>query len=196
MPVRSGIPRDFGARRRARSTGSRPAKKIFDSSMGLYGRWFTGAVVNTCYNALDRHVAGRARRSGGADPRFAADRQGHEIHLCRDAARGRNTRRHHAGFRRRQGRSASSSICRWCRKPYSRCWPARGSARVHSVVFGGFAAKELATRIEDAKPTLIFSASCGLEPRPHRAVQAAARRGRQAVQLQTRKSASSCSGRS
>src|SRR5271155_2944349 len=38
-----------------------PAKKIFDSGMGLYGRWFTDAVVNTCYNALDRHVAnGRA----------------------------------------------------------------------------------------------------------------------------------------
>src|SRR3984957_5307551 len=35
-----------------------PAKKIFDSSMGLYGRWFAGAVVNTCYNALARHVAG------------------------------------------------------------------------------------------------------------------------------------------
>src|ERR1700730_3322460 len=35
-----------------------PAKKIFDPSMGLYGRWFAGAVVNTCYNALDRHVAG------------------------------------------------------------------------------------------------------------------------------------------
>src|SRR5260370_31501143 len=35
-----------------------PAKKIFDPGMGLYGRWFAGAVVNTCYNALDRHVAG------------------------------------------------------------------------------------------------------------------------------------------
>ena len=35
---------------------------------------------------------------------------------------------------------------------------------MHSVVFGGFAAKELATRIEDAKPKLMFSASCGLEP--------------------------------
>src|SRR5215469_8543169 len=34
-----------------------PAKKIFDPSEGPYGRWFTGAVVNTCYNALDRHVA-------------------------------------------------------------------------------------------------------------------------------------------
>ena len=34
-----------------------PAKRIFDPGMGLYGRWFAGAVVNTCYNALDRHVA-------------------------------------------------------------------------------------------------------------------------------------------
>src|ERR1700709_1936683 len=38
-----------------------PARKVFDPSMGLYGRWFAGAGVNTCYNALDRHVAaGRA----------------------------------------------------------------------------------------------------------------------------------------
>src|SRR5947207_25807 len=35
-----------------------PATKVFDPAMGLYGRWFAGAVVNTCYNALDRHVAG------------------------------------------------------------------------------------------------------------------------------------------
>ncbi|MFL6812689.1 MAG: acetyl-coenzyme A synthetase N-terminal domain-containing protein, partial [Bradyrhizobium sp.] len=34
-----------------------PATKIFDPAMGLYGHWFAGAVVNTCYNALDRHVA-------------------------------------------------------------------------------------------------------------------------------------------
>jgi propionyl-CoA synthetase len=34
-----------------------PPKKIFDASMGTYGRWFAGGVVNTCYNALDRHVA-------------------------------------------------------------------------------------------------------------------------------------------
>src|SRR5262245_55417449 len=39
----------------------KPADRIFDPSQGVYGRWFTGAVVNTCYNALDRHVAsGRA----------------------------------------------------------------------------------------------------------------------------------------
>src|SRR5215467_3815537 len=38
-----------------------PAKKVFDPAQGIYGRWFAGAVVNTCYNALDRHVErGRA----------------------------------------------------------------------------------------------------------------------------------------
>src|SRR3954464_6985247 len=39
-----------------------PATQVFDPTIGLYGRWFAGAVVNTCYNALDRHVA-----TGGAD---------------------------------------------------------------------------------------------------------------------------------
>ena len=46
---------------------------------------------------------------------------------------------------------------------------------IHSVVFGGFAAKELATRIDDAKPKVILSASCGIEAGARRALQAAAR---------------------
>ena len=49
---------------------------------------------------------------------------------------------------------------------------------IHSVVFGGFAAPELATRIDDAKPKLILAASCGIEPQPHRPLQAAARSAR------------------
>ena len=70
-----------------------PAKKIFDPSMGLYGRWFAGGVVNTCYNALDRHVA-----SGRADQvalihDLPLDRHRHQIHLYRDAARGTDARR-------------------------------------------------------------------------------------------------------
>src|SRR5579871_3788650 len=36
----------------------KPANKVFDPAQGLYGRWFSGGIVNTCYNALDRHVAG------------------------------------------------------------------------------------------------------------------------------------------
>src|SRR6476646_2496689 len=62
-----------------------PAKKIFDPSIGLYGRWVTGAVFNTCYNALDRQ-------------------HGHEIYLCRVAEGGADARRRHDRFRRRQRR--------------------------------------------------------------------------------------------
>ena len=58
---------------------------------------------------------------------------------------------------------------------------------IHSVVFGGFAARELATRIDDAKPKVILSASCGLEAQPHRALQAAARRGDRARRAQARR---------
>ena len=47
-----------------------PPKKVFDKDAGIYGRWFTGGVVNTCYNALDRHVS-KPQRPGGADLRFA-----------------------------------------------------------------------------------------------------------------------------
>src|SRR3954470_12055766 len=54
-------PQGFGGEAAAEIDWIEPAKKVFDASMGLYGRWFAGAVVNTCYNALDRHVAnGRA----------------------------------------------------------------------------------------------------------------------------------------
>src|ERR1700758_4860554 len=54
-------PEGFWAEAAAEIDWVEPAKKIFDPTIGLYGRWFAGAVVNTCYNALDRHVAnGRA----------------------------------------------------------------------------------------------------------------------------------------
>ena len=66
---------------------------------------------------------------------------------------------------------------------------------VHSVVFGGFAAKELATRIDDAKPKVILSASCGIEVDARRPLQAAARRGDRARHAQAARPASSCSAR-
>src|SRR3989475_9698935 len=47
-----------------------PAKKIFDPAMGLYGRWFAGAAVNTCYNALDRQVAGGRAHPVAPVPHF------------------------------------------------------------------------------------------------------------------------------
>src|SRR6202795_2263438 len=140
-----------------------PAKKIFDPGSGPYGRWFAGAVVNTCYNALDRHVAG-----GRAD----------QVALIHDSPlAGRVTKFTYAQMldevKTLAAVMADFGVAKGDRVIlYMPMVPeamiamlacARIGA-VHSVVFGGFAAKELATRIEDAKPKLIFSASCGLEP--------------------------------
>src|SRR5437660_2344111 len=140
-----------------------PAKKIFDPGMGLYGRWFAGAVVNTCYNALDRQVA-----TGRAD----------QLALIHDSPLANTvTTFTYAELLREVQTLAAVMVDFGVAKGdrvilYMPMVPeamvamlacARIGA-VHSVVFGGFAAKELATRIDDAKPKLILSASCGIEP--------------------------------
>ena len=81
-----------------------PARKVFDPAAGVYGRWFVGGVCNTCYNAVDRHVARRPRRAGGDHLRLAGHRHQARDHLRRAAGRGGDARRHPAGLRRRQGR--------------------------------------------------------------------------------------------
>src|SRR5579862_5268472 len=141
----------------------KPADKIFDPGQGLYGRWFAGAVVNTCYNALDRHVAG-----GRAD----------QLALIHDSPlTGTVTKFTYAELLKEVATLAAVMTDFGVTKGdrvilYMPMVPeavvamlacARIGA-VHSVVFGGFAAKELATRIDDARPKLIFSASCGIEP--------------------------------
>ena len=141
----------------------KPAEKIFDATLGLYGRWFTGAVVNTCYNALDRHV-----ERGRADQLALI----HDLPLT-----GRVTKFTYAELLAEVKTLAAIMVDFGIAKGdrviiYMPMVPeaviamlacARIGA-VHSVVFGGFAAKELATRIDDAAPKLIFSASCGIEP--------------------------------
>src|SRR6476659_5044856 len=140
-----------------------PAKKIFDPSLGAYGRWFTGAVVNTCYNALDRHVAGG--RAG-------------QVALIHDSPLSNTiTKFTYAELLREVqalaaimqdfGVAKGDRVILYMPMVPEAVVAMLACARigaVHSVVFGGFAARELATRIEDAKPKLIFSASCGIEP--------------------------------
>src|SRR6201991_4684863 len=131
--------------------------------MGVYGRWFAGAVVNTCYNKLDRHVVG-----GRADQvalihdspltnritKFTYAEMLHEVQTL-------------AAIMQDFGVGKGDRVILYMPMVPEAMIAMLACARigaVHSVVFGGFAAKELATRIEDAKPKLIFSASCGLEP--------------------------------
>ncbi|MGO3933856.1 propionyl-CoA synthetase [Rhodopseudomonas pseudopalustris] len=140
-----------------------PATKVFDRSQGLYGRWFAGAKVNTCYNALDRHVAnGRADQVAlihdspltGSISQFTYAEMLREVQAL-------------AAVMQDFGVAKGDRVILYMPMVPESMVAMLACARigaVHSVVFGGFAAKELATRIDDAKPKLILSASCGIEP--------------------------------
>jgi propionyl-CoA synthetase len=140
-----------------------PAKKVFDASQGLYGRWFVGAVVNTCYNALDRHVAnGRAEQLAlihdspltNSVTTFTYAQMLHEVKTF-------------AAILQDFGVAKGDRVVIYMPLVPEAMVAMLACARigaVHSVVFGGFAAKELATRIDDAKPKVVLSASCGIEP--------------------------------
>jgi propionyl-CoA synthetase len=140
-----------------------PAQKIFDPEMGVYGRWFAGAVVNTCYNALDRHVA-----NGRADQLALI----HDSPLTQSVTRFTYAELLHdvqtlAAVMQDFGVAKGDRVILYMPMVPEAVVAMLACARigaVHSVVFGGFAAKELATRIDDATPKLILSASCGIEP--------------------------------
>jgi propionyl-CoA synthetase len=145
-----------------------PAKKTFDPSMGLYGRWFAGAVVNTCYNALDRHVAnGRADQVALIHDSPLANPSGSSVITTFTYAELLREVETLAAVMQDFGVAKGDRVVLYMPMVPEAVVAMLACARigaVHSVVFGGFAARELATRIDDAKPKLVFSASCGLEP--------------------------------
>ncbi len=140
-----------------------PPKKIFDPAAGVYGRWFTGGICNTCYNAIDRHIE-RGRSDQAAiiydSPVTGAKRAISYGELLVEVST-------FAGVLREFGVGKGDRVIIYMPMVPETMVAMLACARigaVHSVVFGGFAAKELATRIDDAKPKLILSASCGIEP--------------------------------
>ncbi|MDP3079153.1 propionyl-CoA synthetase [Bradyrhizobium sp.] len=145
-----------------------PAKKVFDPAMGLYGRWFARAMVNTCYNALDRHVAnGRADQVALIHDSPLANPSGPSTVTKFTYAEMLAEVKTLAAIMQDFGVAKGDRVILYMPMVPEAVVAMLACARigaVHSVVFGGFAAKELATRIEDAQPKLIFSASCGLEP--------------------------------
>jgi propionyl-CoA synthetase len=137
-------------------------KKVFDAGAGIYGRWFTGGVLNTCYNALDRHVlAGRNDQAAliydspvtNTKQTFSYGRLLSEVQLLGAMLR---------DFGVKKGDVVILYMPMVPEAVFGMLACARIGA-VHSVVFGGFAPKELATRIDDCKPKLVLSASCGIE---------------------------------
>ncbi|MCK2219218.1 propionyl-CoA synthetase [Actinomadura sp. ATCC 31491] len=131
--------------------------------LGGDGRWFPGARLNTCHNALDRHVA--AGRGGQPalihdSPVTGAVRVHTYEELLGEVARA-------AGMLRDLGVGAGDTVVIYMPMVPEAVIAMLACARlgaVHSVVFGGFAARELAVRIDHARPKVILSASCGIEP--------------------------------
>src|SRR5438552_2055585 len=137
-------------------------KKILDDSNKPFYRWFAGAEVNTCYNAVDRHVA-----NGHGDrialiydspvtqtiQAFTFSELGIRIAKC-------------AGALALLGVSKGDRVIIYMPMVPEAATAMLATARlgaIHSVVFGGFASAELAVRIDDARPKVIVSASCGIE---------------------------------
>jgi propionyl-CoA synthetase len=140
----------------------RPWDQVLDASHPPFYRWFRGGRLNTCYNALDRHVA-----AGHGD----------QLALIYDSpVTGQVKRFTYRALTDAVARLAGALVAMGVGKGdrvllYMPMVPEAAMAMlacarigaIHSVVFGGFAAPELATRIDDAKPKLVLSASCGIE---------------------------------
>ena len=138
-------------------------KKIFDPKAGIYGRWFTDGVCNTCYNAIDRHVnAGRGKQAA-----FIYDSPVTNTKRTITYAELLDEVKALAAILRDFGIQQGDRVILYMPMVPEALIGMFACARIgaiHSVVFGGFAPKELATRIDDAKPKLILTASCGIEP--------------------------------
>lgn len=133
-----------------------------DASAPLY-RWYTDGEINTCYNALDRHVA--AGRGSQAAFHYVSPVTDTEYSISYDECLAQVKRL--AGLLSDQGVKAGDRVVIYMPMVPETAYAMLACARIgaiHSVVFGGFAANELASRINDAKPVMVLSASCGIEP--------------------------------
>lgn len=137
--------------------------RAFDPEAGPYGRWFPEARLNACRNAVDRHVeSGRADQAAIIyDSPVTGTSRTISYRELRDAVA---TLAH---VLQKHGVEKGDRVVIYMPMIPEALFGMLACARlgaVHSVVFGGFAANELAVRIEDAAPKLILAASCGIEP--------------------------------
>ncbi len=140
-----------------------PPSRAFFPDNGPIGEWFADGLVNTCWNAVDRHV------EAGHGDRVAIIHDSPITHSVRELtfADLRDRVASLAGALRAKGIEKGDRVIIYMPMVPEALEAMLACARlgaIHSVVFGGFAANELATRIDDAKPKAIIAASCGLEP--------------------------------
>jgi len=156
-------PIGFWGKAAAEIDWAEPWTSVFNPDGGIYGLWFEGAQCNTCYNCLDRHVEnGRGDQAALIydSPITDTKRTLTYSQLLDEVAT-------LAGALQAKGIEKGDRVILYLPMIPQAAVAMLACARigaVHSVVFGGFAAAELATRIDDAKPKAILTASCGIEP--------------------------------
>lgn len=155
-------PEGFWADAAAELVWTKPWDKVIDDSDAPYYEWFAGGEINTCYNALDRHCEqGRAEQAALIyDSPVTRQVRTYSYSELRDEVAV------FANVLQRNGVEKGDRVIVYMPMIPEAVIAVLACARigaVHSVVFGGFAAKELATRVVDASPKLVISASCGIE---------------------------------
>ena len=141
----------------------KPAHTVLDESQAPFYHWFTDGEMNTCYNAVDRHVL--AGRGDQVAIQYVSPVTDTEYGISYGELQAQVSRL--AGFMQSIGIEKGDRVVIYMPMVPETAFAMLACARIgaiHSVVFGGFAANELATRINDAKPKLVLSASCGIEP--------------------------------
>ncbi len=156
-------PIGYWQRQAQRVAWSKPHERVLDDSNPPFYRWYPGAELNTCYNALDRHIeAGHGARAALIydSPVTNTVKSYSYTELREQVAK-------LAGAIQALGVQKGDRVIIYMAMTPEAVIAMLACARigaVHSVVFGGFAPRELATRIDDAKPVLMIASSCGLEP--------------------------------
>lgn len=137
--------------------------RVLNSSQAPLYSWFAGAELNTCYNAVDRHVEqGRGEQIA---IQYVSPVTEAEYGITYKELQSQVSRL--AGYMDSIGVKKGDRVIIYMPMVPETAYAMLACARIgaiHSVVFGGFAANELASRIDDAKPKVILSASCGIEP--------------------------------
>ncbi len=155
-------PQEFWAETATDLVWSKPWEKVLDDSDAPFYEWFTGGEINTCYNALDRHCEeGRASQAALIYDSPVTDQvRTYSYEELRDEVAV------FANVLQVNGVGKGDRVIVYMPMIPEAVIAMLACSRIgaiHSVVFGGFAAKELATRVVDASPKLVISASCGIE---------------------------------
>jgi len=156
-------PEDFWAEAAGRLAWSKAWERVLDDSEAPFYAWFSGGEINTCYNALDRHCENG--RGGQVALIYDSPLTGSIERYSYDELRDAVAR--FAGVLTGQGVGRGDRVIIYMPMIPQAVIAMLACARIgaiHSVVFGGFAARELAARVTDAAPKLVISASCGIEP--------------------------------